>query len=287
MKTTTASLLLLLIYLTGTAQLTSKIVSIPKGGNNIPAIVYTPSGTATKYPLFVFLHGVGETGDGTTGGIEKLSASSNHAALLQNAETRKFMVLAPQFVLSYNDWRREWSGGTYVRTVIQWAKKNLSIDTNRIVLTGLSGGGGGTWDQISLLPEYAQDLAAAIPICGTPQSGPRDWSVVKQTSLPVWAFHARDDGTISHTATISQVTSINSFAPNPVAQMTIYDNGGHGIWGRVYSDPKVYEWALSQKRSPVKPPEPVLSKVYVTITLPNGKVIIIYEDGSIIMKTVQ
>lgn len=277
-RLTTITFLLLSLWCSA-----QQVVSIPKGQYKIPAIVYYPTGVTdqatTKYPLFVFLHGVGQTGDGTTGSIDRLLNSHDQDALIAMAKVRKFIVLAPQFVPAYNGWVPEWAGGTYVSTVIEWAVKNLPIDSLQVILTGLSGGGGGTWDQISLQLSYVKRLAAAIPICGTPQSGLRDWSLVAKANLPVWAFHAKDDGTVDVKHTLNQVAAINAFAPVPSAQVTIYDTGGHGIWGRVYSDPKVYDWALLQKRKPdVIPPPPVQKKVFMAITLPDGRVLTIYSD---------
>jgi predicted peptidase len=35
---------------------------------------------------------------------------------------------------------------------------------------------------------------------------------------------------------------------NPPYLVTYYPGGGHGIWNRIFSDPKVYEWLLKQSR---------------------------------------
>jgi len=85
----------------------------------------------------------------------------------------------------------------------------------------------------------------------------RDWSLVAKTTLPVWAFHAQDDTVVHVGATIRQVNLVNSFDPNPLANKSIYNTGGHGIWGKVYSDPVFYDWLFSQDRdfnSPVWTP---------------------------------
>lgn len=253
---------------------------ITKGDKLIPAAYYKPDIIQGAAPLVIFLHGNGEQGDGTDRGLDRLINNNNHEHLVTNTLKRGGIVLAPQFVQAYNDdWRPEWAGGKYVDAVVDWALLNLPIDPKRIYLTGLSGGGGGCWDYISLLPEYNQKIAAVVPICGTPQSGERDWSLCAKTNLPVRAYHARDDRKIGYESTLQQVAAINEHEPQ-MAEMTIYDSGGHGIWGRVYQDQEMYQWLFSQVRkdSPViiPPPEPD-PKVYMTVNIGNT-LITFYED---------
>ncbi len=62
--------------------------------------------------------------------------------------------------------------------------KNYNIDTKKIIITGFSAGGVGTW-QYGL--KYPNRFSAAIPIAGAPPSSTEKWRI------PVFAIHSIDD----------------------------------------------------------------------------------------------
>ncbi len=277
--------LILLFPLLLSAQLTATKIFIPKSdGNKIPAVQYMPKFDTSlrNLPIVIFLHGAGEVGDGTLTGLNKLYNSTNHANLLKYGNERGFIVLAPQFVQAYNGWRPDWNGAEYVNNVITWARSNLPIDPSRIYLTGLSSGGGGTWDFLIRKQEYTNLIAAAVPICPAPQDG--DWSLIVKAGTPVWSFHANDDRANPVTATINPVNYLNSQKINPPAKTTIYPTGGHGIWGTVYGTSAMYDWLLAQKKGSVPAPEPpqppaktIVAKLEITL----------YSDGTTETKKLQ
>lgn len=278
--------LLLLLPVLVMGQMKPTVVSILRAdGKLIPAVQYllpvtNPAGT---YPLVVFLPGAGENTTSAPN-INLVLNNGNHANLLRAAEQRGFLVLAPQFIQSYNNWEPDWKGARYVDDVIEWAKKNLPVDPRRIYLTGLSQGGGGTWDYLIRDIKFTSKIAAAVPVCPAPQDG--NWSLIAQANLPVWSWHANDDNRNPVTATLDPINLLNNFYKIvPTAQMTIFPSGmfgkdPHSIWGTVY-DPvgnkKLYDWLLAQKRDtviiPPVPPIPaktVVSRIEVTV----------YSDGS-------
>src|SRR6476659_943012 len=101
-----------------------------------------------KYPLIIFLHGIGERGNGSTelnrvltNAIPKyINAGHNMRFTSLSGVPETFLVLSPQLNASYGTWQN-----IYVDEMLKYAKANMSIDTNRIFLTGLSLGGGGVW----------------------------------------------------------------------------------------------------------------------------------------------
>ena len=56
-------------------------------------------------------------------------------------KTESFVVMSPQLSKKYSAWQP-----FYTDEMIKYAKANLNIDPNRIFVTGLSMGGGGTWN---------------------------------------------------------------------------------------------------------------------------------------------
>lgn len=220
---------------------------------------YTPtdysSNPTTQYPLIIFLHGIGERGDGQTNlplvlanGIPKNIANGHPMRFFWNGKWETFLVLSPQLSTAYGDWQN-----FYVDEMIKYAKNNLRVDPNRIYLTGLSLGGGGVWKYASSSSGNASQLAAIAPVCGT--CNLVSAANIAGAKLPVWAFHAQDDGVVGVGCTTSSIQAIQA-AGNPVKPlMTLYANGGHWIWDRAYdteynwANPNLYEWLLGQNKS--------------------------------------
>ena len=71
-----------------------------------------------------------------------------------------------------------------VNQLLDAAISSYSIDTGKIVVTGFSMGGRGTWH---FGAKYPQRFSAAIPLAGVPPASAAGWR------LPVLAIHSRDD----------------------------------------------------------------------------------------------
>jgi hypothetical protein len=208
-----------------------------------------------KYPVIIFLHGISERGNGTTdlptvlgNGTPKNINDGHTMRFFWNGKWETFIVLIPQLSRSYGWWQN-----FYVEEMIKYAKANLNIDPNRITLTGLSLGGGGTWAYAGGSLANAQSLNAIGVTCGTCPS--INLSNLTNANLPVWAFHAKDDSTVGVGCTTSTIAGIEALNPAVKPYMTLWDDGNHWIWGRVYDteyswqNPNIYEWFLGQDKS--------------------------------------
>ncbi|MGB8194866.1 MAG: PKD domain-containing protein, partial [Chitinophagaceae bacterium] len=236
-----------------------------------------------KYPVIIFLHGLGERGNGTTDlpnvlsiAIPKYIAAGHTMTFTYNGQTETFLVLSPQLRGDLWDWP-----AFYTEEMIRYAKNNLNIDTNRIYVTGVSLGGGGAWRYASASYENARTVAAIAPVCGT-----CGWSNVCGTiaaaNLPVWAFHAQDDGVVGYGCTVGAIANINSCNPAVPAIQSIYPTGNHWIWDMSYDtahnfhNPNMYEWFLSKSRAGTTPgpnvPPIARAGNDQTITLPTNSV---------------
>jgi len=207
--------------------------------------------TTKRYPLLLFIHGIGELGNGAS----DLHNAANNATPAQikngsfpanfvvNNKNYSFIVVSPQF--------KNWPANTDVNDMINYAIAHYRIDTTRLYVAGLSMGGGATWEYGAA---YASRIAAIVPICGA--SSPKDDKAKKiaTAGLAVWAFHNEDDPTVSVNNSKDYVSKINSFKANPAAKLTTWPTGGHDAWSKS-TDPKfkennmnMYEWMLQYSR---------------------------------------
>jgi predicted peptidase len=170
----------------------------------LPGRLYVPpeASTASPRPFILFFHGGGESGTNNTSQI-----NVNIDNLLAEAKRRGAYLYAPQTTSN-------WSSTTLttnVMTMIGRAEGAGTVDTSRLYVTGLSNGGGGTWNMASRYPGI---FAAALPIAGvTPAS---DFTASRLLGEPVWAFHARDDTVVSVNVSHNVVNNILSAANRPL-----------------------------------------------------------------------
>lgn len=204
-----------------------------------------------KYPLIVFIHGIGELGNGTTdlpnmlrAGLPRLiNKKGLPPDFVVNGKRYSFVVISPQF--------KRWPTPDEVNNVVQYAIKNFRIDTNRVYMTGLSMGGGVTWDYSA---KYGASLSAIVPICGGSFPDNKRAQQIASFNLPVWAFHNEDDATVPVSYSRDYVTKINSYKPATLAKLTTWPTGGHDSWTKAY-DPaykennlNMYTWMLNYQR---------------------------------------
>jgi predicted peptidase len=179
--------------------------SLRDAANNVilPGRLYIPPEAASSQrPLILFLHGGGENGTNNTSQI-----NANIDNLLAAAKERGAFLYAPQTTSNWNS-----AGFTSsVMTMIIRAESQQNVDRNRLYATGLSNGGGGTWNMLS---RYPDTFAAAIPICGiAPAAGFQPSGLINE---PIWAFHARNDPVVAVSTTQTVFNSILSAALEPL-----------------------------------------------------------------------
>ncbi|MEP7257116.1 MAG: PKD domain-containing protein [Flavitalea sp.] len=230
-------------------------------GERIGFLEYKPSSynvnASTKYPVIIFLHGIGERGNGTT----ELNRVKNIAIphyidrghpmrFYANGKWETFLVISPQCPKKYGMWPV-----SYVDAMVTYARTKLNADPKRIFIAGLSMGGGGTWRYASSSLANANKLAAIATVCAPPYM--TNGCNIAKSNLPLWAFHASDDKTVNISSLFNAVNKINACGPGVPAIKTVWATGGHAVWDRAfdtehkYQTPNVYEWFLGQGKTQV------------------------------------
>lgn len=220
----------------------------------LPGRLFVPNQAETSArPLVLFLHGAGATGSNNTSQI-----NGNMGGLFAEAQSEGAFIYAPQATTF--QWSSE-DRTDLVMSTIDEIIATENVDPTRIYVTGLSMGGGGTWNMANRFPDR---FAAALPIAAV--SPASDFDAANFLDLPTWAFHGRSDITVSVEATRSVVSDIILEAGDVVPEFPeergadlIYASdsidlqysewraSGHTIWFRVYQDtPEVYDWMFAR-----------------------------------------
>jgi predicted peptidase len=207
-------------------------------GEEVPYLLYLPEDYQQhdSWPMIVFLHGAGSYG----GNLDLLIGQGGLPAFVEDDPDFAFIVLSPQ--LPSGRW------GKYIGIVdelILHLSSILTVDTNRLYLTGLSLGALGTW-QYAL--EYPDRFAAIAPVAGSPSfSGSTvPENICTLSNLSIWVFHGDADDISSelNQATVSELENCGADI-----KFTLYPDVDHsGTWPIAYADPALYEWFLEKSK---------------------------------------
>jgi predicted peptidase len=218
--------------------------------------LHTPdrSSYKNKAPLLVFMHGAGERGGDNLAqvGPSVFIAGPGVLAIGERAKAMPAFILAPQCSWAPEHWdgltagpkEIHFNGSTkamktameLVDTII---KDNPTIDTRRVYVMGMSMGGFATWEMISRWPEK---FAAAAPMCGG-----GDTNFAQQILyMPIWAFHAKDDGNVPIVWDETIINKLKSLGGTP--KFKTYTGPGHIVWGPAYREPDLFPWMFSQSQ---------------------------------------
>ncbi|MCC6873135.1 MAG: hypothetical protein IT378_02410 [Sandaracinaceae bacterium] len=202
---------------------------------------YLPAGygAARPSPLLLFLHGLGENGDGGAE-LERVLAHGVPRLIAEDRwdDALPFVVLSPQ----HEGPRCHTAEG--IRAVLEHALARYALDRSRLYATGLSCGGTGLWSYLA--EDRDRFLAAAIPIAG---DGRDAWARAGCAlgRVPIWALHGEGDTIVPVAGTRVPIQGLRACEGAIEARMTIYPGAGHDSWTRSYDGSAghdLYAWLL-------------------------------------------
>jgi predicted peptidase len=130
---------------------------------------------------------------------------------------------------------------TAVLRLLASLQAEFPVDGHRLLVTGLSMGGYGTWDLLLRNPTL---FAAALPLCGG--GDPSQATIIRD--LPVWAFHGDGDPAVPVRGSREMIEALREAGGQP--RYTELPGAGHDIWTVAYRDVEVMRWLLAQRRNP-------------------------------------
>lgn len=207
-----------------------------KDGATVDYLLYLPQATepGVPQPLLLFLHGRGES----EGGIQAV-AKWGPPMMIARGDQLPWMVVSPQCPAD-DRWDSDMQQARLLE-LLEYVRGRFPVDPARIVVTGLSLGGGGTWRLAESHPEL---IAAAVPVCGwgSPKAGEQ------LRPVPIWAWHGTDDQIIPVARSQEMVDAIRAAGGEQV-RLTTLEGIGHNSWSAAYESPDLWSWMASQSRS--------------------------------------
>jgi len=184
-----------------------------------------------KFPLLLFLHGGGESGDSLS-----TLKSNGPPKLIVEGKQFPFLILAPQ-----NPYKKKWWNTRAVAQLLDTIVENNRVDKNRVYLTGLSRGGGAAWE---MAVQYPDKFAALAVVCGMTPVPYAGWINKK---MPIWVFHGEEDNSIPISESENMVDRLKGMGYD--VKFTRYPGVGHNSWLQAYSTEELYEWFMKQERT--------------------------------------
>lgn len=211
-----------------------------------PYAVYVPKGytAARAWPLVVSLHG----------------AFSNHRVNLRrvfgqgnregesDAEAMRYFPPLPRVPYIVASTMARGTMGyrglaeTDVWAMLEDVKRRFRIDDDRVYLTGLSMGGGGTLELGLKRPDL---WAAIVPLCPVPPHFSEDHAG-NALNVPVHLHHGVDDNVVPVAVTRRWAELFKQAGVK--VEVTEYPGVRHNVWDFAYKDAQLFEWLARHRR---------------------------------------
>lgn len=236
-------------------------------GTSLPYRIFIPEDIDLnkKYPVVLALHGMGERGSDNNMQITVNKMATSWAEPDMQLKNPCY-VIAPQCPITSSDWSSN-PVKDVLLNLVDSVLTQYNIDTDRVYITGLSMGGNGTWNCISVRPDL---FAAAVPIAGW--GGTYYASVIK--NIPIWAYHGQSDNVVAVESTRSMVDAIVKKGVEAVYTNCYYMDSRiipilklkneiqahsslfytelfgyyHDVWDNAYGNKYMFDWVFSKRK---------------------------------------
>jgi predicted peptidase len=220
-----------------------RVFTDPAGAKH-PFVVFVPASyqPGTQPPVMLFLHGSGERGENN---IDQMMAGIGPALWKRKAKF-PFVVVLPQ-CRTGSGWQAGGVDAERALGMLRQIQTEFSTDPDRVILTGLSMGGSGTW---SIAAKDPSAWAAIVPMCGRGDLAAAEKFAAAR--LPIWNSCGDKDRPETVKANRDMHEALQKAGAN--AKYVEYPDVGHNCWDTVYGTDELYTWMLEQARSKNRAP---------------------------------
>jgi large repetitive protein len=180
-----------------------------------------------KFPLLIFLHGLGEFSPVYDNELQLLHGGKTQAEFVDNGGYDGFLVY-PQ---SNSGYLQAYAGN--FRDLVDSLVKYVKVDVDRVNLAGLSSGGQATWDIVGGDITNSKVYAAAMPICAAREEYISSFS--NHITVPMWVAN----GGLDNNPTPGTTTYVIDTFRNKGGKMlqSFYPEQGHSVWNSFWQEP--------------------------------------------------
>lgn len=190
-----------------------------------------------QYPVIIFLHGVGEGGSDARANLRVGLAPF----VADKANSFQSIVVFPQS--PGGGWSASGNEAEDIIGILNEIKKQYSVDSDRVTLTGLSTGGYGTW---AIGAKYVNTFAALAPMGSSSAIGDSEAKILADAKIPIRAYCNPGDMCAGFGLNDpGMVERVKKYGGN--AEFEEGRGSGHNVWDPVYGDGSLFAW-LSTKR---------------------------------------
>jgi len=214
-------------------------VFVDAEGGAHPFVVFIPASyhPGSHPPVMLFLHGSGERGENN---LDHLIVGIG-PAIWKRKMTFPFVVVLAQ-CRPDSSWRPDDPDARWALGMLEQTQKEFATDPDRVVLTGLSMGGNGTW---LIAAQDPTAWSAIVPMCARPDVANAEKFAAAH--LPIWNFCGDQDRAETVKANRDMAEAFKTLGAN--AKYTEYPNVPHNCWDNAYGTDELYTWMLAQSRS--------------------------------------
>jgi poly(3-hydroxybutyrate) depolymerase len=197
-----------------------------------------------RRPLILFLHGAGDAG---TDGRQFLNVGLPR--IIEQGLAPGFIVVCPQGPTGH--WSARSEESQRALEILGAVEKELNVDPKRIILTGVSSGGSGTW---GLAARYPERWAAIVPISSTCDKA--EAGLIRH--IPCWCFHNCNDqeghyhrytgGGAPVELPRGMIRALVAAGGRPRYSELLHVGDTHNAWDYAYTLPELWEWMSRQRR---------------------------------------
>ena len=212
---------------------------------------YNPN-NATKYPVILFMHGIGEAGALKDNETNLSWGAKEFEAKIDAGQFNAFLLF-PQTV--YGDWKFNF---TNINATLDALQQYCNADPDRIITMGISLGGDGT---MKYTFAYPQRSAISIPASPgsigdftqdpTNPTNPSEFGNTPFIHVPFWIASGGQDDQFSNPTRVSAF--VNNFTgKGGDVRWTFYPDRGHGTWPYMWDEPYLVPyWQSAHKANPL------------------------------------
>jgi predicted peptidase len=228
-----------------------------QNGDTMPYRLLLPKDydASKEYPLLVFLHGRGESGNDNNRQLAngasvflRDSIRNKHAAIILFPQCSGDSYWSNVVTIKDSTGKRQFHFITdgepsramkQLLSLLQFVRSNYKVDDDRVYTMGLSMGGMGTYELVRRKPKT---FAAGIAICGG--ADPATAKQIRHTSW--WLFHGLKDDIVDPSFTKTMEAALKK--KRAKVKATYYPNANHNSWDAAFAEPGLLDWLFAQRK---------------------------------------